>query len=98
MPHLGLEAHDRRAEGVLAGDLDVDVEGAALVRRVWRPHELATQMCDVIAVSCGLDDDLGVLVVLDIGNLLGDSPSAVGRGHCEVLRVLRVGWECVRGV
>jgi hypothetical protein len=37
VPHLGLEAHDRWPERVLARDLDVDMEGAALVRRVWRP-------------------------------------------------------------
>jgi hypothetical protein len=49
VPDLGLEAHDRRPERVLAGDLDVDVEGAALVRRVGRPVELAAQMCEVVA-------------------------------------------------
>lgn len=95
MPHLGLEAHNRRAERVLAWDLDVDVEGAALVRRVWRPLKLPSQMCDVIAVACGLDYDLGVLVILDVGNLLGDPPSSVGRGHCAVLGLM---WGVVRRV
>jgi hypothetical protein len=49
VPDLCLKAHDRRPERVLAGDLDVDMEGAALVRCVWRSEELASEMCEVVA-------------------------------------------------
>jgi hypothetical protein len=87
MPDLGLEAHDGRSERVFARDLDVHGECAALVRRVWRPVELAAEVCEVIAVAGGLDDDLGVLVVLDVGNLLCDAPGSVGGRHCESVRV-----------
>jgi hypothetical protein len=83
MPDLGLEAHDRRSERVFVRNLNVDSERAALVRCVWRPVELAAEVCEVIAVARGIDNDLGVLVVLDVGNLLGDAPGAVGGGHCE---------------
>jgi hypothetical protein len=83
VPDLGLEAHDGRPEGVLARDLDVDVKGAALIRRIGRPIELAAQMCEVVAGACGLDNDLGELVVLDVGDFLGDPAGAVGGSHCE---------------
>lgn len=85
MPDLGLEAHDRRSEGVFAGYLNVDSEGAALVWCVWWPVELAAQMCEVIAIACGLDNDLGERVVLDVGDLLGNTSSSVGShavGRC----------------
>ena len=82
VPDLGLEPHDRRPERVLARDLDVDVECAALVWCVWRAVELAAQMCEVVAISCGLDDDLGMLVVLNVGDLLCDAAGSVGGGHC----------------
>jgi hypothetical protein len=85
VPDLGFEAHDRRSEWILAWNLDVYHECAALVWCVWWAVELALEMCEVIAVSCGLNNDLGVLVVLDIGNLFGDAPGPVGRGHCGVL-------------
>lgn len=78
MPDLGLEAHDRWPEWVLAGDLDVYHECAALIRCVWRPVKLSFEVCEVIAVSCGLDNDLGVLVVLNVGDLFGDTPGSIG--------------------
>lgn len=85
MPDLGVELHDGRAEGILAGDLDVDKVGGALVWGIGWPCELAAQMCKIIAVSCGLDNDFGVLVVLDIGNLLGNAPASVRCSHGSVL-------------
>jgi hypothetical protein len=83
MPDFGLEAHDWRSERVFARNLNVDSECAALVGCVWRTVELAAEVCEVVAVACGLDNDLGVLIVLDVGNLLCDAPGAVGGGHCE---------------
>lgn len=85
MPDLGLKLHDGWAEGVLARDLDVDRVGCALVRSVGRPQKLASQMCEIFPITRRLDDDLGVLVVVDVGNLLCDAPVAVG-GHL-------VGWS-----
>lgn len=84
MPDFGVEFHDRRAEGILAGNLDVDKEGGALVWGIGRARKLATQMCEIIAVSCVLDNDLRVLVVLDIGNLLGNAPVSVRCSHGSV--------------
>lgn len=81
MPDLCLEAHDRRSEGVFAWDLDIDCEGAAFVWCVRRPVELTAEMCEVIAVTSRLDNDLGELVVLDVGNLLGDTSGSVGGSH-----------------
>jgi hypothetical protein len=81
VPYLGLEPHDRRSEGVLARDLDVYMERATLERCVWRSKELAAQMCKVIAISCRLNNHLGVLVVLNVRNLLGNAPVPVG-SHC----------------
>jgi hypothetical protein len=86
VPDLGLETHDRRPEGVFARDLDVYLECAALVRCVWRPVELALEMCEVIAISCGLDNNLGELVVLDVGDLFGNPPGPIGGSHCAELR------------
>ena len=80
MPDLGLKLHDWWAEGVLAGNLDVDKVGCTLVRCVGRPQKLAAQMCEIFPIARWLDDDLGVLVVVDVGNLLCDAPVAVG-GH-----------------
>lgn len=54
----------------------------ALVRCVGRPKELAAEMCEVVAVSCGLDYDLGEFIVLDIGDLFGDAPRSIRR-HSE---------------
>jgi hypothetical protein len=81
MPELCLEAHDRWPEGIFARDFDVYCKRASLVWRVWRPEELAAEVCEIIAVSCRLDNNLGVLVVLDVGNLLCDTPVSVGRSH-----------------
>jgi hypothetical protein len=91
VPDLGVKLHDRRAEGILARDLDVNKVGGALVWRVGRPHELASQMCEIVAISSRLNDNLGVLVVLDIGNLLGNAPASVGGGHGSALT------DCVAG-
>jgi hypothetical protein len=83
VPDLGLKAHDGWSERVFTRDLDVDCECTALVRCVWRPVELTAQMCEVIAVSRGLNKYLGELVILDIGNLLSDTPGSVRGSHCE---------------
>lgn len=85
MPDLGVELHHRRTEGILARNLDVDKVGGALVWGIGWPRELAAQMCEIIAVSCGLDNDFGVLVVFDIGNLLGNAPASVRCSHGSVV-------------
>jgi hypothetical protein len=35
-------------------------------------------VCEVIAIACGLDNNLGELIVLDVGDFLGDAAGAVG--------------------
>ena len=82
MPDLGLELHVWRSKRVLAGDLDVDMIGSTLVWCIRRPKELATKVREVIAVSCRLYYNLRELVVLDIGDLFGDTPSTIG-GHVK---------------
>lgn len=81
VPDLGLEFHVRRPERVLAGNLDIDLEGSSFVWRVRWPKELTSEMCQVIAVPRRLYYDLREFVVLDIGDLFGDASSTV-RGHC----------------
>jgi len=93
VPDLGLEAHDGWPEGIFTGDLDVYVECAALVRCVWRAVELAFEVCEVIAISCGLDNNLGELVLSYVGNLFGNPPGPIGRSHCVELRRWR---ECLK--
>lgn len=90
VPDLGLKLHDGRAEGILAGYLDVDIEGSALVGCVWRPEELASKVCEVLAIACRLNHDLGELVIVDVGDLLVDTPGAI-RGHCGRGRMARWG-------
>lgn len=80
VPDLGLESHAWWSEGVLARDLDVHEESTALVWCIWWPEELAAQMCEVIAVPCGLYLDLRELVVLNIGDFFGDTSGTIG-GH-----------------
>jgi hypothetical protein len=82
VPDLGLELHVWWSERVLAGNFDVDMVCGAFVRCVGRPKELAAQMCEVVAVSCGLYYDLGELVVMNVGNLFGDAPRSIRR-HIE---------------
>lgn len=78
VPDLGLETHQRWSERVFVGNLYVHSKCAALVWCIWRPKELATQMCEVIALTSGLYNDLGVLVILYVGDLLCDTPVAIG--------------------
>lgn len=92
VPYLGLEAHDRWPEGIFTGDLDVYLECAALVRCVRRSVELALEVCEVVAIACGLDNNLGELVMLDVGDLFGNPPSPIGRSHCVGSRRRR---ECL---
>jgi hypothetical protein len=86
VPDLGLKLHDRRPERILTGDLDVDEVCGSFIWGVRWPVELAPQMCEVLAIARWLDDDLGVLVVVDVGDLLRDAPGAVG-GHDGCVRM-----------
>ncbi len=84
MPDLCLELHDRWAEGVLGGYLDVHKVCGAFVRCVWRAIELASEMCEIFAISSRFNDYLGELVILNVENLLCDTTvSVIGHGVCE---------------
>ena len=91
MPDLCLELHDRRAKGVLAGYLDVDKVCGTLVWCIRWAIELPSEMCDIIAVH-RLDYDLGELVILDVGNLLCNPTSSIGR-HCVCVRARKEAWD-----
>lgn len=58
MPDLGLKPHVRRSEGVVGGDLDIYIVCAALVGCVWGARKRTAEMCEVIVVACGFDNDL----------------------------------------
>ena len=88
MPDLGFKLHDGRAEGVLARNLDIDKVGCALVWCIRWPQKLTAQMCEVFPVACRFDDNLGVLIIVDVGNLLCNAPVAVG-SHRVRVRVRR---------
>jgi hypothetical protein len=80
VPDFGLEPHAWRSKRVLAGNLNVDGKGTALVWCIWRTEELAAKVCEIIAIPRRLYFDLRELVVLDVGDLFGDTSCAVG-GH-----------------
>jgi hypothetical protein len=82
MPDLGLEFHDRRAEGILGGDSDVNREFASFVRRIGWSLKLSAEMRQIIFAPCRLNDDVTVLIILDVGDLLGNAAGTVG-GHYE---------------
>lgn len=77
MPELGLELHDGGTEGVIGGDLNIYVVSAALIRGVRWPIETSPQVCDIISL---LDRDIGMLIILDLEEFLGDTTGSVG-GH-----------------
>ena len=78
VPNLGLEPHAGWSKRILSMNLDVNGKGAALVWCIWRTEELAAKVCEIIAVPRRLYFDLRELVILDIGNLFGDTSCAVG--------------------
>ena len=80
VPDFGLEPHAWRSKRVLAGNLNVDSKGTALVWCIWRTEELAAKVCEIIAIPRRLYFDLRELVILNIGDLFGDTSCTVG-GH-----------------
>lgn len=77
MPDLGLKAHVRRPKRIVSGDFDVDQVFSAFIWSVGGTEELAQQMCKIFAATRGIDYNLGVLVTVDIGEFLGDTPCSV---------------------
>ena len=98
VPDLGLELHVRWSKRILTRNFDVDMVCGSLIWCVWRPKELTAKMCKVIAIPRRLYYDLRELVVLDVGDLFGDTPGTV-RGHYRSkLRLKRGGVKEVRKV
>jgi hypothetical protein len=78
VPDFGLEPHAWRSKRVLAGNLDVNSKGTALVWRIWRTEELAAKVCEIIAIPRRLYFDLRELVILNVSDLFGDTSRSVG--------------------
>jgi len=53
MPHLRVEFHDWRPEGVISGYLDIDNVIPSLIWCAWWTFEGAFQVCQVISVPHG---------------------------------------------
>ncbi len=104
MPDFGVELHGGRLERVHLRDHDVDLECAPGVRGVRRPWKGALEVRQVGVVDGGCDHPRGVLVVMKVGQLLGN-PALAGGGHgrrCPRASVgprsgLQVSARCGRG-
>lgn len=79
MPHGGHELHLGGLEGVVLGDGDVDLKGAALVRRVGGPGEAADEGAEVSLVGGPCEDAGRGAVGLQLLELLDDAAVAVAR-------------------
>lgn len=66
MPDFGIEPDNGRLEGVIIGDLDVEVVGTSGVRCVRRPWETAFEMTQVAWVDRLSEDSGVVLVIIDV--------------------------------
>ena len=84
MPDFGVEFHDGGAEGVVAGDLDVDGVGAAFVGGIGGSWEGAFEVGEVGFVGGG-DGDAGLGVAFYVCYFFGDAPGAVGGHGCVCL-------------
>ena len=88
MPDLGRELHNGRFEGVVVGNLDVDLKGSSLVRRVGRAGEDALQVGEVRLIDEVCHDTRVVPVGLNILQLLGDSAFPGGGHDCGYCMVV----------
>ena len=79
MPDLGIELHDRRSEGILGGDLNIDSESSSLVRGAGRASDTSLEVCQVTPSIVGGSGrnvrDRGIS--LDVGQFLGDSTNPI---------------------
>ena len=83
MPDLGIELHNRRSEGILGGDLNIDSESSSLVRGARRASDSSFEMCQITRVVGGLGGDLGNAGIgLNVRQLLGDSTNPVASYSC----------------
>lgn len=74
MPDLCLELHFRRAEGVVRRYHNIDLESAALVRRVWWTEECPFQMIYLIRTVGRRQEDLAEGIGGRLLDLLVDTP------------------------
>jgi hypothetical protein len=80
MPDLGVELHHRWAEWIFIWYPDIDDVCAVLVSGTWWSLERSLQMCQIIATSNWISENVGLAIGVDVCNLLCDTTSSVG-GH-----------------
>lgn len=83
MPHLRVELHDRRSEGVFVGYSNVDVVCAALVRCTGRAFEGSFKVEQVRTITDGIGGNVRESVGPDVGDLFGYAARSVGR-HSKI--------------
>jgi hypothetical protein len=80
MPDLGIELHNRRAEGVFCGDLDVDNIPPPFVRCTRRTKDAGLEVRQVITTLGRFGRDIRVgNIGAHIAQLFGNTAHSTGR-------------------
>lgn len=79
VPNLGVKLHRGRLKRVVIRDLNVDREGASMVRRIGRPRNRAFEVLQVDSVDWRSVDSGVVSISLDVLKLFGHSTISAAR-------------------